>query len=394
MLLPRLRVMLTPRTTWLLGAGLLLLFGAFAWRVGSPVVRNAHRDFLAFSDFFAQWSFARFAQGWEATMIYDGDALHRFQLTLEPALRQTFPFPYPPTYLFAVWPLGWLTFGTAYLAWDCVTLALFLLAVFGTGARTPLFWFVLLAPVTVLTLVQGQNGLLTSALIVGGMRLMRDRPIMGGVLLGLATIKPQLGALLPLALIAAGYWRTFAAAAATALLLAAAAGLAFGWEIWPAWLHAVSGHAAYLDRSVNNYLKPTIMANLVLFGVAEPVAHAIQAAVGVAVAVIVVLCFRRGATDLSIAALQIGTYLAMPYVFRYDMPMLVNGILLLVRNRARTGRPVSLIEAGIIALGLLAPALNTLTTRFFYVSGLTSLLLFGLVVWWRLWPNGRDAAAD
>ncbi len=253
----------------------------------------AKGSFLAFSDFFAQWSFARFAQGWEATMIYDGDALHRFQLTLEPALRQTFPFPYPPTYLFAVWPLGWLPFGTAYLAWDCVTLALFLLAVFGICARTPLFWFVLLAPVTVLTLVQGQNGLLTSALIVGGMRLMRDRPIMGGVLLGLATIKPQLGALIPLALIAAGYWRTFAAAAATALLLAAAAGVAFGWEIWPAWLHAVSGHAAYLDRSVNNYLKPTIMANLVLFGVAVPVAHAIQAAVGVAVAVIV--CCASGA---------------------------------------------------------------------------------------------------
>jgi hypothetical protein len=45
--------------------------------------------------------------------------------------------------------------------------------VFGARVRTVLFWFVLLAPVTVLTLTQGQNGLLTSALIVGGMRLMR-----------------------------------------------------------------------------------------------------------------------------------------------------------------------------------------------------------------------------
>ena len=162
-----------------------------------------------------------------AALLYDGDVLHAFQLTLEPALRQTFPYPYPPDYLFAIWPLGWLPYRTAYLAWDIGTLALFLWAVFGSRVRTPLFWFVLLAPVTILTLVQGQNGLLTSALIVAGMRLMRERPICGGILLGLATIKPQLGILIPFALIAAGYWRTLAAAAITALLLVVVSGLAF-----------------------------------------------------------------------------------------------------------------------------------------------------------------------
>jgi hypothetical protein len=385
-------VTLTPRATVVLGAVVLLMFAAFAWREIPPIVRGAALgDYLAFSDFFAQWSFAKFARLVNAAQIYDTDVLHRFQLMLEPALHQTFPYPYPPDYLFAIWPLGWLPYGTAYLVWDIVTLALFLWAVFGTRVRTPLFWFVLLAPVTVLTLIQGQNGLLTSALIVGGMRLMGERPVAGGVLLGLATIKPQLGVLIPLALIGAGYWRTLAAAGVTAVLLAVASGVAFGWDVWPAWLEAASGHAAYLDRSVNNYLKPTIMANLVLFGVAVPMAHAIQAAVGVVVAAIVFLCFfRRGATDLSIAALQVGTYLAMPYVFRYDMPMLVNGILLMARNRGRTRQPVGVIEAGIIVLGLLAPTITTLTTRFFYVSGLSSLLLFGLVVWWRFGPGYED----
>jgi hypothetical protein len=385
-------VTLTPRTTRWLGAVVLLVFAAFAWRVIPPVVRGARGDFLAFSDFFAQWSFARFARLGDVARIYDPDVLHRFQLTLEPALRQRFPYPYPPGYLFAVWPLGWLPFGAAYLVWDGATLALFLWAVFGTRVRTALVCFVLLAPVTVLTLIQGQNGLLTSALIVGGMRLMRERPVLGGVLLGFATIKPQLGVLIPLALIGAGYWRTLAAAGVTAVLLAVASGLVFGWEVWPAWLGALSGHAAYLDRSVSNYLKPSIMANLVLFGVAVPVAHAVQAGVAVVVAAIVFWCFRRGATDLSIAALQVGTFLAMPYVFRYDMPMLLNGILLLVRNRERTRRPVGLIEAGIIVLGLLAPAVTTVTTRFFYVSGLSLLLLFGLAVRWRFAADAATVA--
>jgi hypothetical protein len=63
--------------------------------------------------------------------------------------------------------------------------------------------------------------------------------------------------------------------------------------------------------------------------------------------------------------------------------------LLLARNRERTRQPLGPIEAGIIVLGLLAPALTTLTTRFFYVSGLSSLSLFGLVVWWRLEPDAE-----
>jgi hypothetical protein len=382
------RFQVTSRTGRWLGACVSLAFAAFAWRTAPLAIRSASGNDLAFSDFFAQWSFACFARLKDAAQIYNGDTLHSFQLTLEPALRQYFPFAYPPSYLFAIWPLSWLSYGTAYLAWDGATLALFLWAVFGARVRTRMVWFVVLAPVTVITLSQGQNGLPTSALIVGGMRLMGGRPVLGGVLLGLATIKPQIGILIPFALIAAGYWRTLIAASVTALLLAAASGLAFGWGLWLEWWQGLAAHAAYLDQSINNHLKPTIMANLALFGVALPVAHAIQAGVGVAVAAIVFWSFRRRADDLSIATLQIGTFLAMPYVFRYDMPMLANAILLLVRDRARTRQPMNGIEAGIIVLGLLAPAINTLTTRFFYVAGLSLLLLFGLAVWRRFQSTG------
>ena len=148
-------------------------------------------------------------------------------------------------------------------------------------------------------------------------------------------------------------------------------------------------HAAYVEQTVNNYHKPGIMANLTLAGVALPVAHLAQMFVSIAVASIVFLCFRRGATDLSLAVLQVGTFLAMPYAFRYDMPMETNAILLLMRDRCSTARKVRPVEAGIIALGLLAPAVTTLTTRFFYVSGISLLLLFGLIVWHLLGSDRR-----
>jgi hypothetical protein len=365
----------------------LLACAAFAWRAVSSTVSAARGDFLGFSDFFSQWSYALFARVGDVSRIYDGEVLHQFQLTLEPALRQTFPYSYPPSYLLAIWPVGWLPYGAAYLVWDAVSLALFIWAVFGIDARSKYLWFALLAPATILCLTQGQSGLLASALIVGGLRVMQARPLLGGVLLGFATIKPQTGVLIPVALLASGQWRVIASAGFTALLLVVASGFAFGWMLWLEWWNNLAVHAAYVDHDIGNYLKPGPMANLVLFGVPLPVAHAVQAAVGIAVAAVVFVCFRRGVSDLSLAVLQIGTFLAVPYVFRYDMPMLANAILLLARDRERQRQRLGWTEAVILALGLLAPAITTLTTRFFYTSGLSLLLLFSLALW--LWARDQ-----
>jgi hypothetical protein len=85
------------------------------------------------------------------------------------------------------------------------------------------------------------------------------------------------------------------------------------------------------------------------------------------------------------------------------MPLLVNAILLLVRDRERTRRSVGPIEAGVIVLGLLMPAITQITTRFFYLSGLSLISLFALALWrWSRvsspWPGtdgcggGREGA--
>jgi arabinofuranan 3-O-arabinosyltransferase len=163
----------------------------------------------------------------------------------------------------------------------------------------------------------------------------------------------------------------------------AASGLAFGWATWLGWLHAIGAHASYVAHSINPYLMPTIMASVRLAGGSLSLAYTIQACVGVAVAMIIWRCFRRGANDLSIAALQVGTFLATPYLFLYDMPMLANAILLYIRNRQIEGRGLGLIDGGIVAAGLLFPAVLMLTTRYHYIGSLALLALFGLIVWRR-----------
>ena len=379
------------RGAHVVAAGVLIASAAFAVIFLRPVILQARGHYLAFNDFFAQWSFAVFAHLRDPVGLYDYGGRHRFQLALEPNLRQFFPYPYPPTYLFAIWPLGWLPFGAAQLVWDLAGLALFLWAVFGRDLRTTLLPFVVLAPATVIALAYGQNGLLISGLIVGGLRVMRTRPMLGGVLLGLATIKPQLGILIPVALIAARQWRVLGAAACAAIGLAGLSVLAFGVAMWPAWLETVSGHAGWLAAAVNDYRKPTVLATLSLLGAPAAVARGVQAGVTAGVIAVIWFCFRRGVSDLSIAAVESGTFLAMPFVFHYDLPMLTNAVLLLVRDGGKSRRVPGLVETGIVVLALLFPALTSVTTRFFYVNSVALIAVFGLSVWRKMKSYDRES---
>jgi hypothetical protein len=82
----------------------------------------------------------------------------------------------------------------------------------------------------------GQNGFLSTALL-GGAAIWLDRqPALAGICLGCLSYKPQLGIIVPLALAAAGRWRCFAVAALTVLVLSGLATLAFGFDIWPAFI--------------------------------------------------------------------------------------------------------------------------------------------------------------
>src|SRR5258708_11141400 len=94
----------------------------------------------------------------------------------------------------------------------------------------------LLCPASSITVIAGQNAFLTAALLVGGFGLLRRRPMLAGALLGVATFKPTLWLMVPVALIAARQWRALAAAAAMAGVLALASLALFGAEMWRQWL--------------------------------------------------------------------------------------------------------------------------------------------------------------
>ena len=326
------------------------------------------------TDFFALWTYARLVLEHPAAELYDAVRLHALQVTVGLAPADWKPFPYPPTFLLLSWPLGLLPPGGAYFAWVGLTLAGFVWAAAGPRLRPAHVLRLLLAPATTVSVVAGQSGFLSGALLMGGMRLAGQRPWLGGMLLGLLTYKPQLGLLVPVALVAAGCWRGLLAAGLTALALAAGATAVFGMEAWGDWLAALPGYSAgFAARTDLLRLQPTVLANLLLIGVPDGAAHAAQWAASAGAAGMAWLAFRHGVTPAAIAVLVGAGFLANPHAFFYDMPMVTAAVLLL-------GDAPALGEAAFLLLVLCTPAAMVWTSA---SISLPVLIAFPFYALWR-----------
>jgi hypothetical protein len=355
-------------------------FGIFTLLACYGLYRQLARGDIWFHDFFALWSFAKFSIVNPIAQIYDNPALLEFQMDLGACPKCLLPYAYPPFLLFWLFPLGFMPYIFAYVTWSIFTLAIYLVASFHRRERRYGAFLILFAPATIMSLLTGQTGLLSSALIIGGFRLVTNRPILSGTLFGLASFKPQLGILIPIALISARLWRTAAAAGLTIVALVVASGIAFGWSIWPLWLAKLPTHADWV-LGVRGQYNPTITSNLISIGVDVPVARAVQACVAVLVAVIIWVCFRGGVTILATAALLAGTFLAAPYAIFYDMPMLTNAVYAVRRDADQKNRTLTLPEIVIIVLTLILPVIMIATWRLSLIRSIPPILLFGLIVW-------------
>jgi hypothetical protein len=238
---------------------------------------------------------------------------------------------YPPSYGLIAAAFGWLSPWHAVLAFDALTLAL-LAAVLRFVGKS--WWFVaamLLAPAALESAMEHQNAALMTALIGGGL-LLGSRPRFAGALIGLATVKPQLGLVLPLYLLRRSPI-AFMYAALAAVLLAAASLLAFGVGAW-------QGFISYTSPMMSNVLltgqPPEFAGGLVsVFAAVKPYlgvrgAMAVQGAVSVAAVL-------AGLKTRSVPALLILSLLASPYLHDYDLLGAALATALLVEERLGTG---------------------------------------------------------
>ncbi len=222
-----------------------------------------------------------------------------------------------------------------------VTLGLYLLVMWGIvsttissrereSTATPDWLLLALAfPAVLINVGHGQNGFLTAALMGGALVLLDRRPIAAGILFGLLVYKPQYGLLLPIALVAAGRWKCFAAAAVTVIALTVLTTLTFGASVWQAFLDSTQfTRTVVLEQGNTGWYKiQSIFAWARMWGAPIPFAYALQGAAIVALAAAIAKLWRSAAPyALQAAALCIATILATPYSFDYDMMLLAPAI--------------------------------------------------------------------
>jgi alpha-1,2-mannosyltransferase len=195
-------------------------------------------------------------------------------------------------------------------------------------------------PAVFVNLGHGHNGFLTAALLGAGLVTLAQRPILAGIFIGLLAYKPQFGLLIPLVLAVSGNWRAFASAALTVLALVLAVTLAFGPDVWTAFLASTYfTRTVALEQGVTGWYKiQSVFALVRMWGGGVDLAYAVQGAATIAIAAALAWLWRsKAAYPLKAAALLIGSILATPYSFDYDLMLLAPAIAFLAADGFERG---------------------------------------------------------
>jgi len=319
--------------TWLTAARAMawcrvLALGEVAWvaaLLGRGFASARPSTVLISSDFTCFWSAAVLAVRAGPGAAYDPAAIaaleHRVQAMPADLVA---PFLYPPTYLLLCLPLAVAGCGLAALAFAAAGLAPFLACVrrlLPQGWR----WLPVLAfPGILVTAGTQQNGFFSGLCFAGGALLLDTTPLLGGACLGMLTCKPQLAALVPVALIAAGRWRALAGAAASALGLALISVLCLGTGAWAQFFATTREAGRILAGGLTDPSKLQSVVGAVQILRGPPgLGFGLQALASAAALLLLAGVARRrpgGAAEM--ATLVVATLFASPYVMDYDLVIL------------------------------------------------------------------------
>lgn len=302
---------------------------------------GAGGGFVAGHDFVAFYSAARATLDGNASLVYDENYMKPAQHDLVGDSGVGYlAFMYPPTYLLLVSPLALAPYFPALAIWLALPLAFLLLMMRSRIDIPPVtLLLVVTAPAVAQVLFAGQNGLLFAALLTGGLLLHERRPLLAGILLGLATAKPQLAILLFPALVFGRQWIVLFGAAATLTAMLGLSAAIFGLETWSAYASIPGQAREWLAAGQLPWPRmPTVYTALRLAGMGDFAGSLLQAAVALTVLTAVAWVWWRGtALDLRAAVLLAGAPLTTPFMYDYDLPFMLPALGIFIAHGCKTG---------------------------------------------------------
>jgi hypothetical protein len=158
--------------------------------------------------------------------------------------------------------------------------------------------------------------------------------VLAGLLIGCLTLKPQLGLLIPVVLIASRQWTVIAAATVSALVVAGLPTLYFGTDYWAELARVGSAHFEFMkEKAWEFHLMPSVYAELRKLGLSHAVGIGVQWTVAAGAGLVLGRAWSDPETsfDLRAAVLVSAIPLSTPYLWYYDAAFTALTALFLLR---------------------------------------------------------------
>jgi arabinofuranan 3-O-arabinosyltransferase len=292
-------------------------------------------------DFLNIWMYGRAAFGADPARYYD---IPTYWHALEGVVGPRYPgqqWSYPPIMLLAAAPFGLLPYLAALTVWTMLGLAAFVAALRLWTRDWRLILPLCAAPAAVFGMMSGQFAFFAAALVLAVLRWRESRPWLAGILLGLLSVKPQLGLLFPVLFLVTRNGRAFLAAGLTVLALAAVTAGLWGVGIWRVYLlSGIANQSLILSdpEHLAGPFMPTLFMNLRMAGASLGVAEIGQAMLSALALLLAAATFLRRPpagdlrANLTFAACAVS---CTPYMLSYDtLALAVFAALLMERGTA------------------------------------------------------------
>jgi len=277
---------------------------------------------------------------------------------------------YPPHMLFLYAGLAKLTYALGWLVFTVFSVGIFLLTVHKLfPGNNRMLLLSAIAPATFICILQGQTGFLVSALLLGAFFVLPKRPVIAGILIGLLTIKPQLGLLIPFILIFERKFITFAVAGITTIVVIAASALWLGVDVWQQYFSAMAAGSSMdllqFIAAQDTGTMVTVYGFASAIGVPHQIAMTVQGLIALACLVAAFYVSRSGADAMTkMATYVLLSYLVSPYIMSYDLqaPAVIAAMVLCRIN----GHTYSLLER-LLAIAVLFLSLIQIVTELAFI---------------------------
>jgi hypothetical protein len=308
-------------------------------------------------DFVNYWSGAKLAAQGLAARAYDLDffvAFERAHTVPNGSLRW---YGYPPVTMLLSLPLALTGFITGLILWWIAGYAIIAAMLSrDIGWR----WGALAAfatPAAMMNTLSGQNGAFSAAFLAGGILLLNKRPWLAGALFGALCFKPHLAVLVPVALAAGGYWRSFWAAGISTVALCGASYLLLGAEAWAGFARNAPINVHLLETMTGFWPRmPTPFTSVMVAGGSPAMAYAAQIISAIGAILITTYVWRSPASmRVKGVVLIVATFLTTPYAWDYDLVSITFAAVWMVMEAREKGfAPYEKVAMGLaIALPLL-----------------------------------------